>query len=97
MLGADKSYDTRDVVADLSFSGFTPHVAQTIAARCRGAIHGRAVCHVRHDRLINAMRPLKARGRSRESEVYQLPVVAYNLIRLANRGLGFPPKVDQVC
>ncbi|KEF41499.1 MAG: transposase [Cyanobium sp. CACIAM 14] len=99
-LGADKGYDTRDFVADLRFSGITPHVAQNIQARRRSAIDGRTVRHPGYVQSINArrrieqvfgwikqaagLRQLKARGRSRVGAVFRLHVVAYNLIRLTN-------------
>jgi hypothetical protein len=40
-LGADKSYETREFVADLRIRGITPHVAQNIQARRRSATNGR--------------------------------------------------------
>lgn len=99
-LAADKSYDTRDFVADIRFAGITPHVAQNIQARRNSAIDGRTVRHQGYARSINArrriervfgwikqtagLRQLKARGRSRVGAVFRLHVVAYNLIRLAN-------------
>ncbi len=44
-LAADKGYDTRDFVADLRFSGITPHVSQNIQPLRRSAIDGRTVRH----------------------------------------------------
>ena len=99
-LGADKGYDTRDFVADIRFSGVTPHVAQNSGPRRRSAIDGRTTRHPGYAQSINArkrieqvfgwikqaagLRQLKARGRSRVGAVFRLHVVAYNLIRLAN-------------
>ena len=98
-LGADKGYDTRDFVADLRFSGIAPHVSQNFQPRRRSAIDGRTVRHSGYAQSINVRRrieqvfgwikqasglwQLKARGRSRVGAVFRLPVVAYNLIRLA--------------
>ena len=99
-LGADKGYDARDFVADLRFSGITPHVRQNIQARRGSAIDGRTVRHPGYSQSINArrrieqvfswikqaagLRQIKARGRSRVGAVFRLHVVAHNLIRLAN-------------
>jgi hypothetical protein len=44
-LGADKSYDTRDCVAELRRRQVTPHVAQNSSGR-RSAIDGRTTHHV---------------------------------------------------
>jgi transposase len=99
-LGAEKGYNTRDFVADLRISGITPHVAQNIQPRRRSAIDGRTARHVGYAQSINArkrieqvfgwikqaagLRQLKARGRSKVGAVFQLHVVAYNLIRISN-------------
>jgi IS5 family transposase len=98
-LAADKSCDTKDCVANLRFSGITPHVAQKIQARRRYAIDDRTVRHRGCGQSINArkrikkmfggikqaagLRQLEVRGRSRVGAVFRLHVVAYNLIRLA--------------
>ena len=43
-IAADKSYDTKDFVADVRKLGFTPHVAQNTSNR-RSAIDGRTTRH----------------------------------------------------
>lgn len=99
-LGADKGYDSNDVVAELRFAGVTPHVAQNIQPRRRSAFDGRTVRHLGYGKSTNArrrieqvlgwieqaagLRQLKPRGRSRVRAVFRLHVVAYNLVRLAN-------------
>jgi hypothetical protein len=99
-LGADKGYDTRDIVADLRISRVTPHVAQNITLSGGSAIDSRTTRHQGYAQSINArkrieqvfgrikqaagLRKLKARGRSKVGAVFRLHVVAYNLIRITN-------------
>ena len=58
-VAADKGYDTRDFVADLRICGITPHVAQSIQARCRSAIDGRTVRHAGYGQPINARKRIE--------------------------------------
>jgi hypothetical protein len=99
-LGADKSYDTRDFVADLPINGITPHEALNIEALRSSAIGGRTERHQGYAQSINVrmcieqvfgwakesggLRQSKALGRSKVGAVFWLNVVAYNLIRITN-------------
>lgn len=58
-LGADNGYDTRDFVADLRFSGVTPHVAQNAGPRRRSAIDGRTTRHPGYAHSINARKRIE--------------------------------------
>lgn len=91
-LGADKGYDTRQYVADLSISGITTHVARKTRNSGRSAIGGRTTRHQRYAQSIKAkkrieqifgwikqsasLRQLKTRGRSKVGAVFRLHVVA---------------------
>jgi hypothetical protein len=53
MLGADKGYDNRDVIADLRISGITPHGVQKIQARCSSPIDNCTARHQGYSKSIN--------------------------------------------
>ena len=52
-LVADKGNDAREFVADLRFSGVTPHMAQKAEPRRRSAIDGRTTPHQCYAQSIN--------------------------------------------
>ena len=58
-LGADKGYDTRDFVADLSISGITPHVAQNTSRSGGSAIDGRTARHQGYAQSINTRKRIE--------------------------------------
>jgi hypothetical protein len=58
-LGADKNYDTTEVVAELRRVDVTPHVAQNSAQSGGSAINGRATYHGGYAKLINAHRDIE--------------------------------------
>ena len=58
-LGADKGYDIREFVVDLSISRVTPHVAQNIQARRSSAIDGRTVRHSGYAQSVNARKRIE--------------------------------------
>jgi hypothetical protein len=59
MLGADKGYDNRDVVADLRISGITPHGAQKIQARCSLPIDDCTARHHSYSKSINTKKRIE--------------------------------------
>ncbi len=98
-IAADKSYDTKDFVADVRKLGFTPHVAQNTSNR-RSAIDGRTT---RHDgytvsqrirkrveepfgwiKTVGAARKLRYIGEQRNRALFKMEAAAYNLIRICN-------------
>ena len=96
-LGADKAYDTRELVAALREEGITPHVAQNTSGR-RSAIDGRTTRHVgyatsQHARrgierifgwtkTVGLMRKTRHRGRRRVGWVFTFTLAVYDLVRL---------------
>lgn len=102
-LGADKGYDTKDFVKDLRKLNVTPHVAQNNSNR-KSAIDGRttsllgyAISQKIRKRIEEGFGWMKTVGRLRKT-MYRgvekiamqldLHAVAYNLVRMANLGLG---------
>jgi len=97
-LGADKAYDTRDLVASTRALGVTPHVAQDTARR-RSAIDGRTTRHPGYAvsqrirkrveeifgwmKTIGSFRRTRYRGLARSQLAAYLVGAAYNLVRLA--------------
>jgi hypothetical protein len=67
------------MVAELRRIGVTPHVAQNTARPGGSAIDGRTTRHEGYAKSINARR-----GTEKVSAVFELHVIAYNLIRLGN-------------
>jgi transposase len=98
-LGADKSYDTREVVDALRGLGVTPHVAQHTTKRS-SAIDGRTT---RHDgylvsqrerkrieeifgwlKQIGLLRKTRHRGVARVGWMFTFALAVYNLVRMRN-------------
>ena len=96
-VAADKSYDTKDFVADTRGLGFTPHVAQNTSNR-RSAIDGRTTRHRGYDtsqrirkrveepfgwiKTVGAGRKLRYIGQARNRAWFKIEAAAYNLIRI---------------
>ena len=96
-LGADKAYDSRDVVATLQAMNITPHVAQNNKNR-RSAVDGRTTrhrgYHVSQSRrpiierafgwlkAVSGIRKVKLRGLQKVSWLFQYAAAAYNLWRI---------------
>jgi transposase len=96
-LGADKNYDTRDLVRELRKMNITPHVAQNNTRRS-SAIHGRTTRHGGYAlsqqkrkrveqsfgwmKVIGMLRKVKLRGREKVGWWFTYVGAAYNLIRL---------------
>jgi transposase len=96
-LGADKAYDSRDVVTTLQAMNVTPHVAQNNKNR-RSAIDRRTTRHGGYAmsqsrrpiiertfawlKAVAGMRKVKLRGLVKVSWLFQYAVAAYNLWRL---------------
>lgn len=98
-LGADKAYDTRDLVRELRKMKITPHVAQNDTNRS-SAIDGRttaqpgyAISQQKRKRVeqsfgwmktIGLLRKVRFRGREKVGWWMKWAGVAYNLVRLRN-------------
>ncbi len=98
-LGADKAYDTRELVLELRRMNITPHVAQNNTNRS-SAIDGRttaqpayAVSQKKRKRVeqsfgwmktIGLLRKVRFRGRAKVGWWMKWAGVAYNLVRLRN-------------
>ncbi len=96
-LGADKAYDSRDLVTTLQAMNVTPHVAQNNKHR-RSAIDGRTTRHRGYAmsqsrrpiierafgwlKTVAGMRKVKLRGLEKVSWLFQYAVAAYNLWRI---------------
>lgn len=96
-LGADKNYDTRDLVRELRRMNITPHVAQNNTRRS-SAIDGRTTRHGGYAlsqqkrkrveqsfgwmKVIGMLRKVKLRGREKVGWWFTYVGAAYNLIRL---------------
>ena len=103
-LGADKSYDSRDCVADLRRRHVTPHVAQNTSGR-RSAIDGRTTCQVGYGisqtkrkrieeifgwmKTVGGFRRTRFIGLQRTQLAGYLVAAAYNLVRMA-RLMAYP-------
>jgi transposase len=97
-LGADKGYDTRDLVAQLRTAGVTPHVAQNTSGR-RSAIDGRTTWQPGYAisqrirkrveeifgwmKTTGGLRRTRYRGLEKVDFAGYLVGAAYNLVRLA--------------
>ncbi len=100
-LGADKGYDTHDLVAALRAEAVVPHVAQ-FTTRRRSAIDGRTTRHPGYAmsiaarraiervfawmKTIGLLRKTRFRGRRRVGWQFLFGLAAYNLVRM--RGLA---------
>jgi transposase len=96
-LGADKAYDSRDLVSTLQAMNITPHVAQNNKNR-RSAIDGRTTRHRGYAmsqsrrpiierafgwlKTVAGMKKVKLRGLEKVSWLFQYAVAAYNLWRI---------------
>jgi len=96
-VAADKSYDTRDFVADVRDLGFTPHVAQNTSNR-RSAIDGRTTRHGGYEvsqrirkrveepfgwiKTVGAGRKLRFIGQARNRAWFKIEAAVYNLLRI---------------
>ena len=96
-LGADKAYDSRDLVTTLQAMNVTPHIAQNNKNR-RSAIDGRTTRHGGYAisqarrpiierafgwlKAVAGMRKVKLRGLEKVSWLFQYAVAAYNLWRI---------------
>src|SRR5271169_3324305 len=96
-LGADKAYDSRDLVTTLHAMNITPHVAQNNKNR-RSAIDGRTTRHRGYAqsqsrrpiiertfgwlKSVAGMRKVKLRGLEKVTWLFQYAVAAYNLWRI---------------
>jgi len=96
-LGADKAYDSRDVVTTWQAMNITPHVAQNNKNR-RSAIDGRTTRHRGYGmsqsrrpiiertfgwlKSVAGMRKVKLRGLEKVTWLFQYAVAAYNLWRI---------------
>jgi len=96
-LGADKAYDSRDVVTTWQAMNITPHVAQNNKNR-RSAIDGRTTRHRGYAmsqsrrpiiertfawlKAVAGIRKVKLRGLEKVSWLFQYAVAAYNLWRI---------------
>jgi Transposase DDE domain len=103
-LGADKNYDTKDLVAELRNMHVTPHVAQNEHARRRSAIDGRTTRHVGYAvsqrkrkrveeifgwlKTVGGMRKLRHRGLELVRWMFTLATAAYNLVRIRNLAIA---------
>ena len=97
-LGADKGYDTHDLVAQVRAAGVRPHVAQNTSGR-RSAIDSRTTCwpgcalsqRIRKRveeifgwmKTIGGLRRTRYRGLEQVDFAGYLVGAAYNLVRLA--------------
>jgi transposase len=95
--GADKAYDSRDLVTTLQAMNITPHVAQNNKNR-RSAIDRRTTRHRGYAmsqsrrpiierafgwlKVVAGMRKVKLRGLEKVSWLFQYAVAAYNLWRI---------------
>ena len=102
-VGADKAYDSRDLVTTLQAMNITPHVAQNNKNR-RSAIDGRttkrsgyALSQARRPiiertfgwlKSVAGMRKVKLRGLEKVSWLFQYAVAAYNLWRIPRLALA---------
>jgi len=99
-LGADKGYDTRDLVADMRTMNVTPHVAQNVKRRGGSAIDGRTTRHAGYAisqrkrkrieevfgwlKTVGMLRKTRLRGLLKVGWVFTFAAAAYNLVRMRN-------------
>lgn len=98
-VGADKAYDTRDLVAGLRAANITPHIARHTNRR-RSAIDARTTRHAGYAvsqrkrkrieeafgwlKTIGLLRKLRHRGQKLVRWVFLFSLAAYNIIRIRN-------------
>jgi transposase len=101
-LGGDKSYDTRDCVAEMRERQVTPHVARNTSGR-RSAIDGRTTRHAGYAasqkirkrieevfcwmKTVGGFRRTRYRGLDRTGLAGYFVATAYNLVRLSRLAL----------
>jgi transposase len=99
-LGADKGYDTRDLVEQLRAMNVTLHVAQNRNRAVGSAIHGRIIRHggyqtiqrkrkrieelFRWLKTVATLRKTRHQGLHKVRLAFTFTAVAYNLIRIRN-------------
>lgn len=99
-IGGDKGYDTKGFVARMRSIGVTPHVSQNTKRKGGSAIDRRTTRHEGYAMSVNArrgiekvfawikefsgLRQFKHRGHKKVQAVFNLHVIAYVLIRIAN-------------
>jgi len=97
-LGADKAYDTRDLVAKMRTAGVTPHVSQNITTRRGSAIDGRTTRHPGYEvsafkrrlaegihgwcKTVGLLRKTRHRGKGRVGWVFTFTLAVYDLVRM---------------
>lgn len=97
-LGADKAYDTREVVETLRVMGVTPHIAGKNAAY--SMIDGRTTRHAGYEvsqkkrkrieevfgwlKTVALMRKTRHRGKDRVGWMFVFALAAYNIVRIRN-------------
>jgi transposase len=97
-LGADKAYDTREMVETLRVMGVTPHIAAKNATY--SMIDGRTTRHAGYEisqrkrkrveeifgwlKTVALMRKTKHRGKDRVGWMFTFALAAYNLVRIRN-------------
>lgn len=102
-VGADKAYDTKDLVADLRDLGATPHVAQNKSKNRSSAIDGRTTRHPGYEvsqrkrkrveeifgwmKTVALFRKVRHRGRRLVEWLFTLAATGYNLVRMRNLAL----------
>ena len=96
-LGADKGYDTPDLVESLRELGITPHVARK---KSGGGIDDRTTRHVGYEisqlkrklvepvfgwlKVVGNLRKTRHRGRPKVGWMFLFGLAAYNLVRIGN-------------
>ena len=96
-LGADKNYDTRELVRELRALRVTPHVAQHTNGRA-SAIDGRTTCHSGYAvsqrkrkcveeifgwmKTVGLLRKTRHRGVARVGWMFTFAAAVYNLVRM---------------
>jgi len=99
-LGADKGYDTKDLVKEMRHMNVTPHVSQNDRRRGGSAIDGRTARHAGYTinqqkrkrieevfgwlKTVGALRKTRHRGVFKVGWVFTFAATAYNLVRMRN-------------
>lgn len=106
-LGADKNYDTQEMVKQLRERKVRPHVAQNNQGR-RSAIDGRTTRQAGYQisqrarkkveesfgwmKTVGLLRKLRHRGRELVSWIFTFTAAAYNLVRIRNLATAIPAR-----
>ena len=99
-LGADKGYDTKDLVKELRRRNVTPHVSQNTKRRGGSAIDGRTTRHESYQvsqrkrkrieevfgwvKTVGMLRKTRHRGLETVALMFTFTATAYNLVRMRN-------------